>query len=756
MRLFQMIGSMLSGNKGRKFYLQLIITMICIGIIPPLLMNIAAYRNMSANFYREASENNRNYLNQTITSVEIIVNQILSSSQQLMLNGAVREFESFPRGAYFEKLQGSFDSGEMNAHYNYLKSKQNAFDHIRKFKLSNTFMVSVYLYESRSQMVYAIDSDNREISLPFDQFYDQQWFASLQQNAVSPLFTDSRRAKTGQEDSSDVLTILLRTGVLNNAVVINLEASKVYQQILDKFSSSNELYVTNQAGKIILHRDNELLNRDLRAIVEPFSPETNESGYFLTSGVDGPIMVSFAKSQVLDWWFVNTISMDKLLQTQRYFQQTILIYSSLLVFLVILLSALSSKRLYLRFSSALQERDYFKEKMEESLPFYRERFKLSLLQEHSYSEMAIREKVHYLQAGVPMENPMVWLISRETDSRRRNYSGDMDNIRLLESIKECPIMKRLEWAAVEVSAYNMALILSAEQEEMSSLFQAAKDLLEHVKAKLGFDLSIGVSRPIGSVTDLARAFAEAEEALKYRIVLGSEQVIYYGDVAANQKRPYHYPVQKASMIFSSVKLGHAEKAAELFKEWMNEIGRQRNSVHYDQIVPVYMRLLNDVISSVSETGYDTRWIEEENPYQTILGLKSSLQVAEWFESFIRLTAERILEEHKQVGNQHIEKARQIIQRDFAKEVTLQSVSDELKLSPNYVSRLFKQTTGQSFVDYVTAQRIEKAKTLLLEQTLKINEICLMVGYSSSYYFIKVFRDQTGMTPGEFRKMSRYE
>ncbi len=231
-------------------------------------------------------------------------------------------------------------------------------------------------------------------------------------------------------------------------------------------------------------------------------------------------------------------------------------------------------------------------------------------------------------------------------------------------------------------------------------------------------------------------------------------MIYYGDVVMHQKTQYIYPNQKADLICSSIKLGYADKASEMFKEWVANIRQQRNSVHYDQIMPVYMHLLNDILSAINDTGYDTQKIYSElNPYRELIELRSSEQISLWFDVFIRQTANRIQEEQLLTGNQHIEIVKQIINRDFTQEVTLQSISDELNLSPNYISRLFKQSTGESFVDYVTSLRIERAKTLLQEQNLKVNEICLMVGYNNSYYFIKVFRERTGMTPGEYRKMS---
>jgi two-component system response regulator YesN len=80
------------------------------------------------------------------------------------------------------------------------------------------------------------------------------------------------------------------------------------------------------------------------------------------------------------------------------------------------------------------------------------------------------------------------------------------------------------------------------------------------------------------------------------------------------------------------------------------------------------------------------------------------------------------------------------------------VAEELSMNPAYISRLFKQMTGQTFVEYLKRIRIEKSKELLLNSSLKINEVGRRVGYEHSYYFIKVFKELMGLTPGEFKKL----
>ncbi|WP_020620787.1 response regulator [Paenibacillus daejeonensis] len=86
-------------------------------------------------------------------------------------------------------------------------------------------------------------------------------------------------------------------------------------------------------------------------------------------------------------------------------------------------------------------------------------------------------------------------------------------------------------------------------------------------------------------------------------------------------------------------------------------------------------------------------------------------------------------------------------------ISLQSIADHVQLHPVYVSKLFKQLKGISISEYILRVRMEQATYLLKHSQDKIYAIAEKVGYSNSQYFIKVFRDQFGKTPQEYRDHS---
>jgi two-component system response regulator YesN len=96
-------------------------------------------------------------------------------------------------------------------------------------------------------------------------------------------------------------------------------------------------------------------------------------------------------------------------------------------------------------------------------------------------------------------------------------------------------------------------------------------------------------------------------------------------------------------------------------------------------------------------------------------------------------------------------ARDYIERNLSSELSIDLLADYLGISGSYFSLLFKQHFGETFVEYVTKQRIEMAKSLLALSDKSITQIGQMVGYAERRYFTRVFSKYAGMLPSEFRE-----
>lgn len=95
-----------------------------------------------------------------------------------------------------------------------------------------------------------------------------------------------------------------------------------------------------------------------------------------------------------------------------------------------------------------------------------------------------------------------------------------------------------------------------------------------------------------------------------------------------------------------------------------------------------------------------------------------------------------------------------IEASYASEITVQKLSQQVYVTPQYLSRLFSKFLGCSVYKYLTNYRINKAKELLLtHQRLEIQQISQLVGFLDTSHFIAMFKKFTGITPHCFRKLN---
>lgn len=101
-------------------------------------------------------------------------------------------------------------------------------------------------------------------------------------------------------------------------------------------------------------------------------------------------------------------------------------------------------------------------------------------------------------------------------------------------------------------------------------------------------------------------------------------------------------------------------------------------------------------------------------------------------------------------NMVINRAIELIKRNFKEKITQNSVANAVYLSPSYFSKLFKEVTNYNFSEYLNITRIEKAKELLEKASLTIDEVYQQVGFENRSYFGKIFRKYTGLTPKQYK------
>ncbi|MCM3113836.1 response regulator [Neobacillus sp. MER 74] len=142
--------------------------------------------------------------------------------------------------------------------------------------------------------------------------------------------------------------------------------------------------------------------------------------------------------------------------------------------------------------------------------------------------------------------------------------------------------------------------------------------------------------------------------------------------------------------------------------------------------------------------------EQIKKIETLDEIKSTLLLQ--IEEYVELGQQK--RHHPHADNAIMQKALDFIHGHYTGELTLQLVSSHVHISRNYFSVLFKQLIGENFIDYVMNLRIQKAKELLENTSLKVYEVAEQSGFNDVKYFSKLFKKLIGSTPIDFRSKNQ--
>lgn len=153
-------------------------------------------------------------------------------------------------------------------------------------------------------------------------------------------------------------------------------------------------------------------------------------------------------------------------------------------------------------------------------------------------------------------------------------------------------------------------------------------------------------------------------------------------------------------------------------------------------------------------GIETHFFDESNKnYLKIESFLTRDQVV----AFLEILKNEIMENLAPNASTHmdiLERAKGYVHDNVDKKILLQDVANHICISPGYLSALFKKQYGRNFVDYINQTKIEQACRLIEQGEQRISEIAYTLSFDNAYYFSKVFRRYTGMTPSEYRYKTR--
>ncbi|WP_167859396.1 helix-turn-helix domain-containing protein [Paenibacillus cymbidii] len=767
--------------RNKHFYLKLIALSLLVSLLPLLAVSFFLDFKMRESMKDELHLANASYLDQTANAVELVIKQIGKNFEQFTLDSSVRDFAVFPRGNYYEQLSGSLNKEDLPTLERYLAIKKKLLWNLDALKSSNDFIHSVQYVDYAKDIALDSYGSSRTEDLPYPEAAEGI-SAGI---AKYPFFLDARslQRQAGDPETKQIIPVVYNSPNPNTLLIVNLDAELIYAKIVKKLEKQSDAvtFVLAENGNVLLSGGDSGSERLIAARIGSGLATGGTA-----SAADGKkLLVTYKKSAALGWTFVNAVAPGDLYQGIARMRGLIATTVFVLVAATGAFVLLASRSLYNPISSlvayvrhadradsrqpqpdgrfgelklirtslerAITDRESLQGRLKESLPAYKEKFLLSLLRGHTYDRNEIAERMAFLGIDLPMRDLTLMVVYGEpphgtgADMESRN----LDRLRLGD-VLEMTVAETGRGIVVDIGESVFAVVVACGQAEAKRAYELAERIRDSVLCELRLPCTIGIGYPCADILDMKRAYEEAGEAIRYRRMNGEGEIISLDDVRLQSGVMAAYSKDKEAVFHRAIMIGQTDHALRLFAELTSDI----RPLPFRHMQRSFMQLLVGLMETANGLSVDLEQIagSKTSLYAVLLQEQDPDETIAWFGELIRKLSRYAEEALQAKSNAHVDEALRLIEQSSGQPISLASVADRLHLNPSYLSRIFKEKTGVNFLEYLTGYRIETSKRLLLETDMKLQDICDMLGYNKVNYFIRIFKETTGTTPGDYRKM----
>lgn len=760
--------------RSAKFLLKLFIFAIVLSTIPVIFIGIFSYFKAAGIIQDKVQEGNMQILYQTQMRIEQSLKTLDYSVTQFITSPLISNAMKQSITASEHQLLNDILSGLYSLHTTDLDIQELCLVNINEDWLIN------------NNGIYRLsESPEKE---------------KLMKLAAMPRVSQWMRVErqsTGSEESTENGTSVYNgVSFIKKVPIFSLKPKGLIITTIPSFQISNlmtrdkkmgDFLILDQEYRVVANQNDELVGADFSRLeyTRKLQQAAETFGYF-TAVQDGmQTGVTFRRSDYNGWIYLSVVSLGDITRDSREIGLITLLTCFAVLVLTGLASFLGSKRmyspirrLYENMTKGLDEREtgrrnnefeciedrvntILKDQTRMALQIkgqqqrLREYFILKLLQGEAKQE-EVKEQVELM--GEPSRWKWFCILSVKIDTLEDTPYEEKDRDLMMFAINNIvgellPVENRMDPIVIKQSQVTVVGGLFETREKFRNfVFPLAESIQKVVHQSLKLKVSVGISRIYGNFSEVFKAFNESAEALKYRVHLGHEAVLYIDDVQPGHRLQLTYPKQLKNQLVDAIKLQDADRADELLHQFIGEIFSEGLNHHDYQVYLIrFMMELAGIIQDLGES-YESIFADEKVLLEQLSELKTVRDIKNWFkhtmiEPVLNYLETRNSSHQKTISGEIL----RLIHEEYDSDLTLEACAARLSYHPNYIRRVFRKETGVNFGDYLSQYRMKMAKKWLVETDLKISEIAEKIGYNNVQNFIRYFRKVESMTPGQYRE-----
>ncbi len=332
----------------------------------------------------------------------------------------------------------------------------------------------------------------------------------------------------------------------------------------------------------------------------------------------------------------------------------------------------------------------------------------------------------------------------------RNYHIQRECFAFAKKVPETVVEKLQDYGVLFLTSPDPG---KSEVQTRLQLRDIATTIQDFIKKRFQLKSVVGIGRPVASGQALYPSYREAVLAL-HLCVQTEKPLLFFEDPKGTAPGPIYARLHRSSLelleAYEKLSGEPMKLASDRYVRDVLEFSTGNVDVVRSQFLAQLFQFLDrlkkrSLLNPKDEAGYANgfcRKLEDASSVYSLIGIfKETLQN-------LTVLAAKPLEGSKSL---RVETTLEFLRENFAQELRLPQVAKEAGFSVPVFCRVFKKTTGLSFVSYLNKLRVEKAKALLANSGLNVIHVGNACGFQTPHHFIRNFKHWTGQTPGDFKK-----
>lgn len=300
---------------------------------------------------------------------------------------------------------------------------------------------------------------------------------------------------------------------------------------------------------------------------------------------------------------------------------------------------------------------------------------------------------------------------------------------------------------------NSYLLISSLNTPISyhtQITQFCTKLQNSLKNYFEYSAVYGVSTLKTDFFHIREAFQEAQTALEYFYYDSSDNLLFYNGQSIHHRKTKNFNINFLKKDLAiSIQKNDSEQLYSIFSQII-ELFREckPNKEHATSAcINIYTYLFS--FFETDDNSYEDIFPYAINIAEQLNRFYSLADILEWLKRFADKLSKLLNDRKNTKSDKLIEHAIKFIEEHYTEKIGLAEVSVSLNISPGYLSSNFKKYTNTTLSDYIATVKIDHAKKIIDTHQYLIYEISDMLGFDNPYYFSKVFKKVTGISPKEY-------